>query len=79
MDELEDALAPLQKNGFSSLALVSTGNNLKEWTYYAREEDAFFERLNKALGAKQPFPIEIHVSPDPSWKTYDDFVKGVQP
>ncbi len=79
MDELEDALAPLQKNGFSSLALVSTGNNLKEWTYYAREEDAFFERLNKALGAKQPFPIEIHGSPDPSWKTYDDFVKGVQP
>src|SRR5450830_417100 len=63
MDELEDALAPMQEDGFSTLALVSTGNNLKEWTYYTRNEDEFFQRLNEALHSKQLFPIEIHAAP----------------
>lgn len=78
MDELQDALAPLQASGFSTLALVSTGNNLKEWTYYAQKEDEFFRRLNEALHSKKPFPIEIHASPDPSWTTYEKFVTGVK-
>lgn len=78
MDELEDALSPLEENGLSTLALVSTGNNLKEWTYYTKAEDAFLERLNTALQSKPHFPIEIHASPDPSWSTYERFVVGVK-
>lgn len=78
MDELEDALAPMQEDGFSTLALVSTGNNLKEWTYYARNEDEFFQRLNEALHSKQLFPIEIHAAPDPSWTTYERFATSVK-
>lgn len=78
MDELEDALAPLQAREFSTLALVSTGNNLKEWTYYAQKEDEFFRRLNLALYSKTPFPIEIHAAPDPSWTTYESFAAGVK-
>jgi hypothetical protein len=78
MDELEDALAPMQEDGFSTLALVSTGNNLKEWTYYARNEDEFFQRLNEALHSKRPFPIEIHAAPDPSWTTYEQFASSVK-
>lgn len=78
MDELEDALAPLQEKGFSTLALVSTGNDLKEWTYYARSADSFLRRLNLALHSKPEFPIEIHASPDPSWATYERFIAGVK-
>lgn len=78
MDELEDALTPMQEDGFSTLALVSTGNNLKEWTYYARNGDEFFRRLNEALRTKQPFPIEIHAAPDPSWSTYAKFTAIVK-
>lgn len=78
MDELEDALAPLQADGFSTLALVSTGDNLKEWTYYAQKEDEFFRRLNDVLHAKKSFPIEIHASPDPTWTTYERFATGVK-
>jgi len=78
MDELEDALAALQADEFSTLALVSTGDNLKEWTYYAQNEDEFFRRLNDALHAKQPFPIEIHALPDPLWTTYERFATGVK-
>ena len=78
MDELEDALSPLQTDGFSTLVLVSTGDNLKEWTYYAQNEDEFFRRLNDALHAKNPIPIEIHAAPDPSWTTYESFSIGVK-
>lgn len=78
MNELEDALAPLQQDGFSTLALVSTGNNLKEWTYYAQNEGEFFRRLNEALSSKQPFPIEIHASPDPLWTTLEKFSASVK-
>lgn len=78
MDDFEDALSPLQEAGFSTLALVSTGNDLKEWTYYTQAADTFLERLNAALRAKAAFPIEIHVSPDPEWTTYERFVIGVK-
>ena len=78
MDELEDALAPLQENGFSTLALVSTGAGLREWTYYASSESAFFSRLNMALKEKPAFPIEIHAGKDPSWSSYDAFAATVR-
>lgn len=78
MDDLEDALAPLQEDGSSTLALVSTGDNLKEWTYYAKSEETFLTRLNLALRAKPAFPIEIHTAPDPTWTTYERFVAGIR-
>lgn len=78
MNELEDALSPLQEDGFSSLAIVSTGDNFKEWTYYTRAEAAFFERLNVALRSRARFPVEIHACPDPEWTTYDRFIKGLK-
>jgi len=78
MDDFEDALSTLEKAGFSTLALVSTGNDLKEWTYYTQAEDEFLERLNAALQSKAAFPVEIHVSRDPEWTTYERFVIGVK-
>jgi hypothetical protein len=78
MDDFEAALSPLQGDGFSTLAMVSTGNNLKEWTYYTQAEEAFIERLNLALQFRATFPVEIHVSFDPGWTTYERFVKAVK-
>jgi len=78
MDELEDALSPLGKDGFSTLALVSTGDSIKEWTYYTKAETTFLERLNLALRSETAFPIEIHASPDPGWTTYERFIGGVK-
>jgi hypothetical protein len=78
MDELEDALAPLvETEGFATLALVSTGEDLREWVYYARSQEEFLKRLNAALSGKPAFPIEIHADPDPSWTTYETFKSGV--
>ena len=77
MDELEDALMPLQEDGFSTLSLVSTGNNLKEWIYYAQTEQGFLTRLNLALCSMPAFPIEIHTASDPGWQTYEQFASSV--
>lgn len=42
MNLLEDALeSVLKEDGFATLALVSTGEDLREWTYYAKSEDEF--------------------------------------
>lgn len=79
MDLMEDALEPLmEEDGLATLALVSTGENLREWTYYAKSEREFMARLNKALAGKPVFPIEVHIAADPKWNMYEKFKAGVQ-
>src|SRR5689334_6651266 len=64
MDRMEDLLEPhVEAAGGSVLALVSTGENLREWTYYARSESGFLAQLNAALRGQLAFPIEIHTAP----------------
>ncbi|NUN70943.1 MAG: DUF695 domain-containing protein [Bacteroidetes bacterium] len=79
MDAMEDFLGPVvEAGGFSTLALVSTGEDLREWIYYGRSEEEFLSRLNQALGAQPPFPIEIHIAEDPKWSNYQEFVDGLR-
>src|SRR5260370_14460784 len=60
MNLLEDALeAVLKEDGFATLAMVSTGEELREWTYYAKSEDEFMGRLKYAFAGMPAFPIEI--------------------
>lgn len=53
-------------------------NRASEWIYYAKSEEAFFARLNQALGAQPPFPIEIHIADDPKWSNYQAFLDGLR-
>ena len=79
MDALEDALeSALSEIGFATLALVSTGEDLREWTYYAKSEDEFMARLNYAFAGMPEFPIEIHIAHDPNWTMYEQFKAGVR-
>jgi hypothetical protein len=74
MNLMEDALEPaLDRDRFATLAIVSTGEDLREWTYYAESEDEFMARLNFALAGMSAFPIEIHIAHDPKWNTYEEF------
>ena len=78
MESLEDALeSSLGDGDFATLALVSTGENLREWTYYTRSESEFMARLNFAFTATPTFPIEIYTAHDAKWTTYDEFIAGV--
>ena len=76
MEIFEDLLGPrVFEDDFATLALVSTGENVREWNYYAKSEDEFFVRLNEAIGA-QVFPIEVYVEIDPDWTYYETFMTG---
>jgi hypothetical protein len=79
MDAMEDLLGPvLELDEFSSLALVSTGEDLREWIYYTKSEEGFLTRLNQALGGHPAFPIEIHIADDPNWSSYQEFIDGLR-
>jgi hypothetical protein len=80
MNDLEDALESLlDQDHFATLALVSTGENLREWTYYAKSEVEFEARFDLAItaGAKD-FPIDIHTAHDPTWDLYEQFRAGIK-
>src|SRR5215472_9623392 len=77
MNLLEDTLeSTLNQGSLATLALVSTGEGLREWTYYAPSEDEFLARLNYAFAGSPRFPIEIHTAYDPNWDVYWDFKSG---
>jgi hypothetical protein len=79
MNQLEDMLeSVLKEDGFATLALVSTGEDLREWTYYTKSETEFMARLNYALAAMPAFPIEIHTACDPNWDMYERFKAGIK-
>jgi len=79
MDQLEDLLFPhVEEDSFATLAMVSTGDGLREWTYYAESSDGFMDRLNLALAGLPPFPVEIHEGMDPGWEYYTNFLEGLE-
>ena len=74
MNQMEDSLeSALDRGSLAILALVSTGENLREWIYYTCSEGEFMARLNSAFRGLPRFPIEIHIANDPSWDTYERF------
>lgn len=78
MNLLEDTLESALNQDLSTLALVSTGEGLRKWTYYVRSEDEFLARLNYAFTGSLRFPIEIYTAYDPNWDAYRDFRSGVR-
>ena len=79
MNAMEDLLDPaVSQDGFATLALVSTGEHLREWVYYSRSEEEFISRLNQAFAGQAPFPLEIHVAEDAEWRTWCEFKSGLQ-
>lgn len=79
MASLEDALYPaVTKDKLATLALVSTGENLREWIFYSKSEASFFHRLNESTKGLPRYPIEVHAAPDPRWESYERFRSGVR-
>ena len=79
MIQFEDVLGPvLDQGGFATLALVSTGEDIREWIYYAQSEGGFAARFDYAFAGRSTFPIEIRAAHDPQWRTYEEFRAGVR-
>lgn len=79
MDRFEDQFMPLIETGsLASLALVRTGNDLREWTFYANSEPAFRKKLQQVVKSNAGAPIEVVAEREPRWDTYDQFVRGIR-
>jgi hypothetical protein len=79
MNLLEDTLeSVLKDDSFATLALVSTGENFREWIYFAKSETGFEARFDYALDGMSASPIDIHVASDPTWDTYQRFKADVK-
>ena len=79
MDELEDLLDPVvERDGFSNLALVTTGEGDRVWIWYARSGADFRERMARAMRGHGPYPVEVDVATDPGWTAYEDVVGSVR-
>jgi hypothetical protein len=79
MDRMEDLLAPhVEPAAVSTLVLVSTGEGLREWVYYANSKEEFMARMNKALQGLPRFPVEVDLWKDAEWTRYETFKQGVR-
>lgn len=78
MYELEDKLRDeLETAGIAKLVLISTGANLRRWTYYSRSRQDFESGINRVLVPRLKFPIDLEGELDPSWSRLSDFQASV--
>jgi hypothetical protein len=75
MGELEDFLIPaFEGKQEAFLSVIVTGNGVREWQWYAREEDAVMKLINEVLGQREPYPVEFVFQNDPDWEAYSRFL-----
>ena len=78
MYELEDRLgSQLDGPGRGMLVQISTGENVRLWTYYARSETDFRAALQAARQPAARFPVQVSASYDPGWSEYERFRGGM--
>jgi hypothetical protein len=79
MDRMEDLVSSrLVPTGTAALVLVSTGEGVRRWIYYAKSEEAFATQLKLALAQAPRFPVELHVAEDREWSSYKAFRQALQ-
>lgn len=79
MYELEDRLsARVESSGLGRLVLISTGENVRLWTYYVKSDIEFRAALEAALVPASKFPVEVSSKHDPTWTEYERFKRGVR-
>ena len=79
MDRMEDLISSrLSSTGTAALVLVSTGEGIRRWIYYAKSKEAFVAELERALSPAPRFPVELHVAEDRDWSSYKAFKQALQ-
>jgi hypothetical protein len=71
MADVEDALVEaFEGDNQTVLAFVFTCDNERWWAFYTTDIDIAGIRLNEALAAFDPLPVDISVEDDPEWNEY---------
>ncbi|WP_374335917.1 DUF695 domain-containing protein [Leeia sp.] len=73
----EDALeAALATQHAAVQAACITGCGLKEWRYYALDNQIFIDCLNQGLAGHPTYPLELSAYQDPSWTALTELLPG---
>jgi hypothetical protein len=67
---LEDALEAVEVPSRHVSVYRRSGNDLKEFAYYACDTDSFMNALNSALSSRARYPIEIKFYEDKDWSHF---------
>jgi len=68
--DIEEALNSLDDHEDSFYVAQITGNGRKEWIWYTKDVDIWWNKFIKALKRHPKYPLEIETSEEKDWETY---------
>ncbi len=68
-DALYDAF---KRDPVAVMTGVYTGDDCRDWIFYARSLHIFRNKINEALADFDPLPLEFAAYDDPDWEEYDE-------
>ena len=73
MEEAQNALQnEFHKDPVAVLTGIFTGDDQRDWIFYATSTHIFGKKINKALADFPQLPISIYAKNDPEWQEYDE-------
>ena len=77
MEEAQNALQnEFHKDPVAVLTGIFTGDDQRDWIFYATSTHIFGKKINKALADFPQLPISIYAENDPEWQEYDEMSKA---
>ncbi|MBO5455332.1 MAG: DUF695 domain-containing protein [Muribaculaceae bacterium] len=73
MEVAQNALQnEFHKDPVAVLTGIFTGDDQRDWIFYATSTHIFGKKINKALADFPQLPISIYAENDPEWQEYDE-------
>ena len=77
MDSLEDTVERVAPSK-ATLAVVSTGNNLRRWVYYTESASNFIEAVRAVQSRAADVSLDFETAADPGWTFHDSLVRSIR-
>ncbi|MEA1880530.1 MAG: DUF695 domain-containing protein [Campylobacterota bacterium] len=68
--DIEKSLKAIDDHIDSLYVAQITGNGRKEWIWYTKDIDKWWDRFSKALKDHPKYPLDIETAKESNWKTY---------
>lgn len=73
MEEVQDTLQnAFTKDPVAVLTGIFTGDDQRDWVFYATSTHIFGKKLNEVLAPYPLLPLTIYTENDPDWVEYDE-------
>lgn len=77
MEEVQEALQKeFHKDPVAVLTGIFTGDDQRDWIFYATSTHIFGKKLNETLASFPLLPLSIYTENDPDWEQYDEMMEA---